>query len=530
MNSHIASTQLEKALNRDAFSSLGIAVDNLDMEEAVSRIAELIEQFGIDGQSRSVATLNVDFMVNALGYFFSQPQHPELLEILRRSDLVTADGFPVVLLSKIINSPIKARVTGADLVPALAKRAVKANWSIFLLGGQAGSADEAAAKLMIANPGLRIAGTNAPMIHTAGEALMTSEEDDARLVAEINETKPDILLIGLGNPKQELRFHRNRDALKVPVSIGVGGTFEFIAGRTKRAPNWIQKSNLEWVFRIAQDPKRLWRRYVNGMIKLAMMTAPLLWIRFIESFYSPKNNAPTIWKTLWSSRDNVIQTVRLPKFVTKNILQDLLRCIREHGDRMLVVDMQNVKHVELAAHFTFYEIARLFTDGVANGVFLNLSPKVQRRLEAGRIMDACDASTSEISEVHHSLSGSDEGQTTVRSYVLENSALIYLGGRVTARSLKDLGFSICLEDMARDRLCVVDVRYVSRMDSSTIVSLFRSVKNVPCGRSRICISGLDKAGMKVLENTGLKGKIKVMDDKELANQIFTPGGLKGEAK
>lgn len=526
MNAHIASTQLESALNRDAFSSLGIAVDNLDMEQAVTRIAEMIDQFEIDRTSRSVATLNVDFMVNALGYFFSQPEHPELLEILRGSDLVTADGFPVVLLSKIMNSPIKARVTGADLVPALAEQAVKSNWSIYLLGGQAGSADEAAEKMVEQNPSLRIAGTNAPMIHTTGEALMTAEEDDARLVAEINQANPDILLIGLGNPKQELWFHRNRDALKVPVSIGVGGTFEFLAGRTKRAPNWVQKSNLEWVYRIGQDPKRLWKRYVNGMAKLGMMTAPLLWIRFIESFYSPRNNAPLIWRTLWSSRDNVIQTVRLPRYVTRNILQDLLRGIREHNNRMLIIDMQKVKHIELAAHLTFYEIGRLFSNGIASGVFLNLSNKVQKRLEAGRIMDACQPSTGEISELHHSLAGVEEGETSVRSYVLDDAALIYLSGPVTARSLKDMGFSICLEDMARDRLCVVDVRNVSRLDSATIISLFRSVKTVPGGRSRICISGLDKAGLKVLENTGLKNKIKLMDDKQLANQIFTAGEKK----
>lgn len=523
MVSYVANSQLEAALSRDAFSSLGIAVDNLDMDNAVEKIAELITNFQFDKQARSVATLNVDFMVNALGYFFSQPEHPELLEVLRRADLVTADGFPVVLLSKIMNSPIKARVTGADLVPELARQAVDRDWSMFLLGGQAGSADEAAEKLILDNPGLRIAGTSAPMIHTAGEQIISSEEDDARLVAEINAAQPDILLIGLGNPKQELWFHRNRHALKVPVSIGVGGTFEFIAGRTQRAPGWVQKTNLEWVFRISQDPKRLWKRYAKGFLKLAMMAAPLLWIRFIESFYSTRRNTPMYWKTLWSSRENVIQTVQLPRFVTKNILQDLLRGIREHHGRMLLIDMQHVKHVELAAHLTFYEIGRLFADGIATGMFLNLSNKVQARLEAGRIMDACEQSTAEYAQLHSSLSGRRDRGVSCRSYVLEDSALIYLGGEVTARSLKDLGFGICLEDMARDRVCIVDVRSVARIDSATIVSLFRSVKSVPRGKSKIYLSGLSPQDRKVLENTGLQKQIDVLSDKQLAAHLFKSG-------
>lgn len=526
MTSHIASGQLDAVLHRDGFSSLGIAVDNLDMAQAIERIEELIKSFQIDGKARSVATLNVDFMVNALGYFFSQPEHPELLQILRGADLVTADGFPVVLLSKIMNSPIKARVTGADLVPELAKQAAQKNWSLFLLGGQAGSADEAAEKLMADNPGLKIAGTSAPMIHTSGEAIADAPEDDARLIAEINAAKPDVLLIGLGNPKQELWYHRNRDQLKVPVSIGVGGTFEFIAGRTRRAPRWIQNLNLEWVFRISQDPKRLWKRYMTGFFKLAMMTAPLLWLRFVESFYSTRRNAPLQWNTLWSSRQHVIQTVQLPRFVTREILVDLLGQLREYRDRMVVVDLQNVKHIELAAHLSFFELSRLFASGEMSGMFLNLSNQLQKRLEAGRIMDACQDSSSEISQFHRSLSGLADAQTSCRSYVLDDSALIYLGGKVTASSLKDLGFSICLEDMARDRVCIVDVRYVDRLDSATIVSLFRLVRAVPCGKSKIYISGLDKEGLRMLENNGLKERISVLNDRELAQHLFHAGEKK----
>jgi UDP-N-acetyl-D-mannosaminuronic acid transferase (WecB/TagA/CpsF family) len=111
--------------SRDGFSSLGIAVDNLDIDGAVDRIGELIKEFQEDGKARSVVTLNVDFMVNALGYFFSRPRHPELLETLR----------------------------SADLVPGLAAKGAEQGWSLYLLGGQSGSADEAAEKLLSDHPG-----------------------------------------------------------------------------------------------------------------------------------------------------------------------------------------------------------------------------------------------------------------------------------------------------------------------------------------------------------------------------------------
>ena len=130
---------------RDCVNSLGIPVDNVSLNEAVERVLQMASTVG--GSARLVSTLNVDFLVNALGYAFSRPRHPELLEVLRSSDLVTADGFPIVLLSRISGRPLKERVTGADMVPALAKRAAQQGLSLFLLGGGRGIAQAAAEEL-----------------------------------------------------------------------------------------------------------------------------------------------------------------------------------------------------------------------------------------------------------------------------------------------------------------------------------------------------------------------------------------------
>ncbi len=506
---------------RDGFSSLGIAVDNLDMNGAVDRIAELIRAYPADKKARSVATLNVDFMVNALGYAFSKPRHPELLEILRSADLVTADGFPVVVLSKIMNSPIKSRVTGADLVPALAERGAASGWSLYLLGGQAGSADEAAEKLCDQYPGLTIAGTDAPMVHVSGEGMSSYEADDAEIVARINAAKPDILLIGFGNPKQEQWFYRNRHALRVPVSIGVGGTFEFIAGRTRRAPELLQKLNLEWVYRVYQDPHRLWKRYCIGLVKLGLLTMPLLWLRLLESLkLGRKSAAPLQWQTLWGSRRDVVQTAQLPKYVTRQLLEQLLATIKADPERMLILDMHRVRHIELAAHLAFFEIGRRFSSGQANGVLLSLRPKVRRRLEAGRIMDTCASNTRSLAELHGVMNMPASTGTSCRSYVLDDSALVYLGGDATATSLTNLGFEICVADMARNRRCIIDMRYVTELDSLTFAHLYRLVKSIPNGKEKLLISGLSSDHRTTLGQTGLDQYLTVINDRQLSSYLF----------
>lgn len=243
---------------------LGVPVDNLNMNLAVDRIMNMIGQYAVDKKERLVATANVDFIVNA-----NRKERPETIDslrsILRNADLVTADGMPLVWLSQLLGTPLSERVTGADLVPELAKRAAEQGKSIYLLGGKNGSAKATAKILQARHPSLKIAGFSAPMID------LDDEMENIIEIARINITAPDILLIALGNPKQEFWFERYRDSLKVAVSIGVGGTFEFIAGMTSRAPVWMQKGGVEWMYRITQDPGRLIKRYANGLFSFNVM-------------------------------------------------------------------------------------------------------------------------------------------------------------------------------------------------------------------------------------------------------------------
>ena len=238
----------------------GIPVARVTETEAV----EIIVEFAKRRQGTAfVATLNVDFVANAVsGWPFGG--NDELWGYLKDADLVTADGMPIVALSRLLRQPLPERVTGADMVPAILRRCAEEGLSVYVLGGDRDAVEEAFGKLGVESCGLRVAGID--------PAFVKLDEPQPEIVERINAAKPDILFVALGNPKQELWMGRNKAKLDVGAMIGVGGTFNFLAGRVKRAPRWMQKSGLEWVYRIVQEPGRLWRRYAYGLVKYSWLS------------------------------------------------------------------------------------------------------------------------------------------------------------------------------------------------------------------------------------------------------------------
>ena len=230
---------------------LGVPIDDLNMEQALDRLEEFIEIGRKEGKTHHVATVNADFAVKARN-------DPELRQILLEIDMATADGMPLVWGARLLGMHLEGRVTGADLVPALAERAAKKEYTLYFLGAAPGVAAQAAEILKARYPGLKIVGVVSP-------PKSSILQMDPAIVEDIRRTKPDVLLVAFGNPKQEKWISLYRRELSVPVMIGVGGTFDFIAGNTKRAPEWMQRTGLEWVFRLIQEPGRLWKRYVTDM-------------------------------------------------------------------------------------------------------------------------------------------------------------------------------------------------------------------------------------------------------------------------
>ncbi len=243
---------------------LGVPIDNLSMDETLSRIEEFVRIGRLTGKTHQVATVNTDFLVKSL-------DDDKLRNLLQTIDMCTADGMPLVWGSRLLGVPLKERVAGSDLVPLLAQRAAERGLSMYFMGSGPGVAQQAADKLMTQHPGLNVVGTSSPH-WKPGEAF------DANILAEIKSLKPDILLVALGNPKQELWIKQYGKEVGVPVSIGIGASLDFIVGVTKRAPKWMHGIGLEWLARLAQEPRRLWKRYMVDLVKFAPSIAQQWWL------------------------------------------------------------------------------------------------------------------------------------------------------------------------------------------------------------------------------------------------------------
>ncbi len=242
----------------------GVPIDPIDMASAKARLRTAM------GSHRlfHVATINLDFVVRA-------QSDPALRRIFLRSDLNLADGAPVVWLGRLLGARIPERVAGADLIPALLADAAGVGARIFLLGGEGGAAEAAAGRLRESYPGLIIAGVCEP------PRAAVEDMDNAGILARIAEARPDVLLVAFGHPKQERWIDLHRDQLPVSLAIGVGCVFDLIAGRSRRAPRWMQQLGLEWAYRLAREPRRLLRRYATDAAWLLPIAAKVLRSRWV---------------------------------------------------------------------------------------------------------------------------------------------------------------------------------------------------------------------------------------------------------
>jgi len=218
---------------------LGVAIDVLDMGQTVRKIEEFIGE----GRPHQVVTANAEMVILA-------GESQEFREILNSADLVTGDGAGVVWAAKKVGQSLPGRVTGVDLIENLLPVAAEKGYSFFLFGSAPGVAQEAAEKMQEKFPALKIVGV---------ENGYFLPEEEEKIVAKIRLARPQILLVALGFPKQEKWIKKHLTSLGVPVAIGVGGTLDVLSGKVLRAPLWMQRVNLEWLYRFAKQPQRVGR-------------------------------------------------------------------------------------------------------------------------------------------------------------------------------------------------------------------------------------------------------------------------------
>ncbi|MCY4110263.1 MAG: WecB/TagA/CpsF family glycosyltransferase [Chloroflexi bacterium] len=223
----------------DSIDLMGIPISTVRSGEAMAWIAAWAES----ANTRTVYTVNPEFIMRAR-------RDPAFRQVLERSDMNVPDGIGVVAAARLSRLPITERVAGVDLVQTICEQGSFRGLRIFLLGGAPGVADDAAARLEAALPGLRIAGCS---------SASSDPQFDEATVAEINAAKTQILLVAFGAPSQELWIERNLERLRCGVAMGVGGTLDYLSGRITRAPRLVGDIGLEWAFRLAVQPHR-WRR------------------------------------------------------------------------------------------------------------------------------------------------------------------------------------------------------------------------------------------------------------------------------
>ncbi|MCB0956493.1 MAG: WecB/TagA/CpsF family glycosyltransferase [Ilumatobacteraceae bacterium] len=229
----------------------GVDVDALTMDETVQRIMELVEA-GTPVQHVVLNASKVVMMAN----------DERLRAVIAACPVVNADGQSVVTASRILRRPLPERVAGIDLFVELVKRSAADGRSVYFLGARDEVLDEMVRRFREQYPALNIAGWRNGYW-----------EDDDAVVAQVREAHPDLVFLAIPSPRKEFWLAEHMPAMGVPFAMGVGGSFDVVAGKVKRAPVWVQRIGCEWVYRLVQEPRRMWKRYLVGNTKFIILTA-----------------------------------------------------------------------------------------------------------------------------------------------------------------------------------------------------------------------------------------------------------------
>lgn len=225
--------------NMETIDILGVNITKLDMSLAFETAKGFFEDDGF----HFIYTPNSEIVMSAY-------KNPEFCEVINAADMRTPDGIGLVYAAKILGTPLKERVAGFDLVMKLLEELPKLGKSVYFFGGAPGVADEAKAKLEVMFPGINVCGT--------ANGYFDAERE-TEIIEEINQKKPDLLLVCLGSPKQEIWINSHKNELSCHLAMGVGGTLDVIAGKVQRAPKIFIKFGLEWLYRLIKQPTRIGR-------------------------------------------------------------------------------------------------------------------------------------------------------------------------------------------------------------------------------------------------------------------------------
>jgi N-acetylglucosaminyldiphosphoundecaprenol N-acetyl-beta-D-mannosaminyltransferase len=342
---------------------MGIPFDNVTLTDAIERIDAMIAS----RRPHYLVTANVDFLVQARA-------DEELRRILVGADLVLCDGTPLVWMSRLLGNPLPERVAGADLVPQLIEHAAEKKHRLFFLGATPEANARAVARVQERHPGVIIAGHYSPPFKPLAEM------DHAEISRRVRAAKPDILFVAFGCPKAEKWMAAHRHLLGVPVMIGVGATIDFLAGRMKRAPLWMQRGGLEWIYRLCQEPRRLGWRYLNDLWQFGRaiigqwwLTVPALKGLLLKRRHCVVTSAPS-----W-------QRVLLPERLDADVVRHGEGIWRNALNRHCFLDLAGVRFIDSTGVGLLLRLQKQFYRAGKILVLLSPGDAVRRTLEQMRV-------------------------------------------------------------------------------------------------------------------------------------------------
>ncbi|MBW8863800.1 MAG: WecB/TagA/CpsF family glycosyltransferase [Verrucomicrobia bacterium] len=343
---------------------LGVVFNNLSLPATVARIEKMIAA----RTPRYIVTANVDFLVQS-------QRDAELHRALLDAHLVVCDGTPLVWASRLLGNPLPERVAGSDLVPELISVAAKKGYRLFFLGATPGANEQAIANVRKQFPNLDISGYSPPF-------RPLSAVDNEEIIARIRAARPDILCVAFGCPKAEKWMVANLNSLGVPVTIGVGGTIDFLAGRLKRAPLWMQRAGIEWLFRLWQEPRRLFRRYVADLWHFGCAMLAQLW--YLKLHFGPmtrrKFSCQVISEPTWCR-------IRMPEQVDATLVRHDRWILEDACDCHCLLDLSDATFVDSSGIGLLLQLRKQIQSAGKCLVLIAPSNVLRRALEVMRVKD-----------------------------------------------------------------------------------------------------------------------------------------------
>jgi N-acetylglucosaminyldiphosphoundecaprenol N-acetyl-beta-D-mannosaminyltransferase len=471
---------------RPPITILGVPFDNVTSSEALARIDQMIAS----RKPHYLATANVDFLVQAR-------EDVELRRILFDADLILCDGTPLLWVSRLLGNPLPERVAGADVVPRLIQLAAEKKYRLFLLGAAPDSVSRAAANLRDAYPNLVIAGYYSPPFNKLIE--MDHDEIKARILA----AKPDVLLVSFGCPKQEKWIAMHYRTLGVPVAAGVGATIDFLAGKVARAPVWMRRSGLEWVYRLIQEPRRLFRRYVKDLWIFSWSILAQWWALQLRN---NRTYIPTAKTNSFSSQCNADashQVVVCPTTLDAQAAEaDTLKCseILVHGQHCFL-QMAGVTSIDSTGVGYLIGLQKKLRSTGRELVLIAPSASVRRALELMRIKEFFSFAADVASAQHVLQVRAREQSTTVTLRTAAAVTPLVWHGEITAANARQVweNTRAYLEAPRSERDLALDLTDVRFIDSSGLALMIRAKKLARQQGAKLLFRGLQPAVKNVIQ-------------------------------